>query len=122
MSGLQRPVVLNVAEEPGYKHNRSQVHELKHEDGRGQNDDVPGVQKLEVHLWIGLDHASHDGRPKQKNSRDNHRNDRTGVQPVQPLSLIQCTVQKSKTDTEVSEPEPARPRIWINLSRDSEMD
>ncbi len=92
MSGLQRPVVLNVAEEAWYEHNRGQVQELEHEDGCGQDDDVPSVQKLEVQDWIGLDDASQDGRPKQKESRDEHPDDSTGVQPVQPLSLIQSPV------------------------------
>ena len=48
------------------------LHELEHEDRCGQDEDVPSVQKLEVHDGIGLDDASQDGRPKQKESRDEH--------------------------------------------------
>ena len=82
MSGLQRLIVLNVGEEAWHEHNRRQVHELEHEDGCGQDDDVPSVQKFKIHDWVGLDDASQDGCPKQKESRDEHADDSAGVQPV----------------------------------------
>ena len=63
---FQRPVVLNVTQEPRHEHNRSQVHELEHKNGQGQNDDVSRVQKAEFQDRVRLYDPSHNAATSRK--------------------------------------------------------
>ena len=53
------------------------------------------VEEGKIQRWIRLHDPSHHCRRQQEDSGREHRDDHAGVQPVQPLPLIESAVKKS---------------------------
>ena len=70
VAGLQRPVLLNVAQEPGDEHNRGQVHELKHKNGQARMM-MFRLLGRQASRWIRLQDPSHHAAATRKSPATN---------------------------------------------------
>src|SRR5262252_10794755 len=103
MADLLGPVTPDIAQKSGDKHNCRQVHEPKHENRQSENDDVAPVEKRECQRWIRIHDPPDPRGSQQEYSGGEQRHDKSGVEPVESLALVERCVEQAETEAEIRE-------------------
>ena len=87
---------------------------------------VSAQQKFEINQRVRHPEAANDRRQQQEHSGNDQPDDGAGVQPIQPLTLIEGDIQQRETEAGIEETSPVRFRLsffrlWQRLPRDAEV-
>src|SRR3954454_4790250 len=123
LTDLKRSIILDVPQKAGNEYVNHQQHEPEDENRSREDDDVARFQERKICQRIWLPLSPDESCEEQEQSCRDHCDDHPGVQPIQPLALIQSSYKKSKAQAEIKETAPTRLGLrWKAPAWDAEID